>query len=165
MAIAQRVVDVPAAGLVTLDVTGEPPCPPAGEALPDEAIAEMVRLVLTINRRPASGSPEASAPRRPLLVDERLQRTWLSRLNDLPLDPMNAQQLQLLADRSGPVDYVSVHDVRRTGACTTVSVTEGREIASSQKKYAMLLGGSTKTYRFIRRGGRWEFDFVEMSEV
>ena len=165
MAIAQRVVTVPAAGLATLDVTGEQACPPAGEALSDEAIAEMVRLVLTINRGQASGSPEASATRRPLLVDDRLPRAWLSRLRDLPLDPMNAQQLQRLADRSGPVDYVSVHDVRATGACATVSVTQGREIASSQKRHAALLGASSKTYKFIRRGHLWEFDLVAVTEV
>lgn len=165
MALAQRIVNVPAAGLVTLDVTGEQACPAAGEALSDEAIAEVIRLVLTINRLPAASSIEASATRTPLLVDERLPRAWLSRLHDLPLDPMNARQLQLLADRRGPVDYDSVHDVRATGACATVSVTKGREIPSSQKSHAMHHGGSSKTYRFIRRGDRWEFDLVGMSEV
>lgn len=165
MAIAQRIVDVPAAGLVTLDVTGEQACPPAGEAISDDAFADAIRLVLTINRLPPSSSIEASAARRPLLVAERLPRAWLSRLHDLPLDPMNAQQLQLLADRSGPVDYISVHDVRATGACATVSVTQGREVASAEKRHAVLLGGSTRTYRFIRRRDRWEFDLVSMTEV
>jgi hypothetical protein len=170
MALAQRVVHVPASGTLSVDVSAEHACPALGreeQRLSDDAIAEMVRLALLANRLSPMGpdGSVASEQKTPLIVDRTFSRAWLARLTDLGVSPMNGHELQQLADRNGQVHYTSLHDLRAEGSCAFVSVTSGVEVDSARKKQPIFVGSSTRTYRFLRRGDRWEFDLVSVAEV
>jgi hypothetical protein len=79
---------------------------------------------------------------------------------------MSAPEIQQLADRLGEIHDLSFHDVRTAGAsCAFVSGTNRLEVASPRKTKLMSIGSSSKTYQFIRRGQRWEFDLVGIAEV
>jgi Carboxypeptidase regulatory-like domain len=158
----ERIVSVPKGTAVEIAIEFGRGCDTISDrsgVVGDEDRAEVVRLTLAQVFSSKSGLLEQEQRDKGVILStSNIKPEWVKDVQGIRIRLMDQKQIQRRADREGDFLYISFPEVRVTGACIAVTVTNGPAVGKHSRM--IYLSGGGYTYEYRKESGKWIGKFV-----